>query len=754
MTDTMARSTRRAARAVSKASFTCAAALSAAAGIGAVGETRASAAHLEYKIQTLGFTDGVYFNATDNFRESTASLMNDKGFVVGRSKRWDTGGTKAQFTGFSGWLYDNLDEDNPVLRRVGLVSTDTDNGVYVQTSTSKQDTFGIKLNTNGVAAGQSQRYTNTAVNGQSVWIHRPGQDGESTRIGNLDKTLHTGANNFQSSTLVALNNAVVPQAIGNANRFTQTGSGAGATFDSAGTSAWFYNGASTIAIGLTTPGVFADGNTQFNEAHFLNDAGTVVGSAQKIDGSFSTSAWVHINNATTEIGYTDANDSASSPTPGSFTHKQKDTNFRSNSVVALNSNSQVAGVSTRFLADGTPAGQTAWLKNATGTLASAPTDISLTAPITGTSITHVSSDDSRSSTVQKLNDQGRAVGIATRYNGDQERGQSAWIYEGSGATKRIGLIDGVHTSSGAGSTGVASSSVSFLNKEGHAAGTSLRYTPGSDSSNGQSAWVYHGAGTGVRTGLTEADHERFVQDGTNLQSSTIVKLNDAGDAVGQSARFIGGTSAGEASYIYDYNSATQTGTTKRIGLFDPEDGPAGDWTNGSTGAQNSQVLFLNDAGQAAGISVRYNNNASAVGTSAWFYDSGLDLNVEIKTSPTANNSAMEWTVGFLSDVGEVVGSYRPFGNAGEERAYYYTLANGFHDLGQMVQGGLDPTPDFWESLNNAIQVSDAGHIRGVGAVEGGTYLMPFILTPVPEPTGIALLAMSGLALLPRRRRRA
>src|SRR5688572_24861400 len=227
----MARSTRRATRAVSKASFTCAAALSAAAGIGALGETRVSAAHLEYTIQTLGFTDPIHTNATDNFRESTASLMNDKGFVVGRSKRWDNGGTKAQFTGFSGWLYDNSDDENPVLRRIGLVNTDpADNSIYVQPVTSKQDTFGIKLNTNGVAAGQSQRYTDTAVNGQSVWIHRPGQAGESTRIGNLDASTHTGASNFQSSTLVALNDAAVPQAIGNADRFTQSGS----TFTSAG----------------------------------------------------------------------------------------------------------------------------------------------------------------------------------------------------------------------------------------------------------------------------------------------------------------------------------------------------------------------------------------------------------------------------------------------------------------------------------------------------------------------------------------
>ena len=51
-------------------------------------------------------------------------------------------------------------------------------------------------------------------------------------------------------------------------------------------------------------------------------------------------------------------------------------------------------------------------------------------------------------------------------------------------------------------------------------------------------------------------------------------------------------------------------------------------------------------------------------------------------------------------------------------------------------------------------MADSGHIRGFGTLTGTTYDMPFLLTPVPEPTGLALLAMSGLALLPRRRRRA
>jgi hypothetical protein len=63
-------------------------------------------------------------------------------------------------------------------------------------------------------------------------------------------------------------------------------------------------------------------------------------------------------------------------------------------------------------------------------------------------------------------------------------------------------------------------------------------------------------------------------------------------------------------------------------------------------------------------------------------------------------------------------------------------------------------------LNNALEMSNLGHILGSGTLtltggNGFAGSMPFLLTPVPvpEPVSVALLGATGALMLPRRRRR-
>jgi hypothetical protein len=101
----------------------------------------------------------------------------------------------------------------------------------------------------------------------------------------------------------------------------------------------------------------------------------------------------------------------------------------------------------------------------------------------------------------------------------------------------------------------------------------------------------------------------------------------------------------------------------------------------------------------------------------------------------------------LGEDGLVLGTYTLFDafdtNLGN-RAFYFTIADGMHDLGALVDGGL--TDNGWDYLANALRANGLGQILGSGKLtsqSGGQ--MVFLLTPVvPESSSVAL---TGLATL-------
>lgn len=89
---------------------------------------------------------------------------------------------------------------------------------------------------------------------------------------------------------------------------------------------------------------------------------------------------------------------------------------------------------------------------------------------------------------------------------------------------------------------------------------------------------------------------------------------------------------------------------------------------------------------------------------------------------------------FLGENGVVLGYYRVYNGmtyAGE-RVLYWSPDEGLHDLGQLVDGGLDENG--WAALGRAIQVNGLGQILGYGVAEGlsGPSRSAYLLTPVPE----------------------
>jgi hypothetical protein len=178
--------------------------------------------------------------------------------------------------------------------------------------------------------------------------------------------------------------------------------------------------------------------------------------------------------------------------------------------------------------------------------------------------------------------------------------------------------------------------------------------------------------------------------------------------------------------------------------------------NATEDFQSSTVQFVNADGHAVGTSQRYDSVGASIGQSGWYWD-GL-TSIPLVFSEDTDNLAANTTISFLNDDGIVLGAYDLYsgGTLVGARAFLwdYTLpvAQRFHDLGTLVAGEM--TAENWSALNGAIEMSRLGHILGTGTLTaaGGGGQMAYMLTPVPEPTGLALLAATGLAMLPRRRR--
>lgn len=131
-----------------------------------------------------------------------------------------------------------------------------------------------------------------------------------------------------------------------------------------------------------------------------------------------------------------------------------------------------------------------------------------------------------------------------------------------------------------------------------------------------------------------------------------------------------------------------------------------------------------------GVAVGYGN--SSVGERGWISTSSGLQSLGVLSGFTSSRA---WGI---NDSGHVVGT---LGGGSIQRAF-------LHDGATMVDLNtlLDPSVSGWELLE-AYDINEAGQIVGVGRINGE--FRGFVLTPVPEPATMTLLALA--ALLKRRR---
>jgi probable HAF family extracellular repeat protein len=153
---------------------------------------------------------------------------------------------------------------------------------------------------------------------------------------------------------------------------------------------------------------------------------------------------------------------------------------------------------------------------------------------------------------------------------------------------------------------------------------------------------------------------------------------------------------------------------------------------GTLGGTLSQANSVNDRGQVVGEATTSGGDEHA------FLYTGNGPMQDLGT--IGGDYTSSWAEGINND-GQIVGSCSNMNLMNfEQRAFLYTSDGGMEDLNSLI----DPNSGW--VLIDATAINGKGQIVGYGTNPQGD-VRPFLLTPIPEPSTLALLGAGALGLL-------
>lgn len=617
------------------------------------------------------------------------------------------------------------------------------------------------MNSQGQVIGTSSRFDSSGDSlGQDAWLFSDGRTIQLGFVGSVYSIPFSGSSGgtFEDSSVSGINNS--GQVVGTTDRWSSAGA-------DLGQDAWIFNGSATEQIGFTG-GVYSytgqgtDGEAfQYSTVNGINQAGQAFGTSEPIVNTlngFGRDAWYFDGTSTQQIGLVGTNYSYTANVLG-VTGTREFSQGES-----INSSGEVLGLSQRGTAQHEELGTDVWIfQNGT------TKQIGLTGSNYGYAVSASNGDIFEYSTAFGLNDAGYVLGTTNRCNTlGADLGNDAWIYNGV-ITQPIGLTgpNYSYTSTEPGGGTYQESQPVEMNDSEHVIGESTRFnTAGSNL--GYDAWLSTGSSI-QQIGLTGGiySYSPVGVGGGTYQISYANEINDHDQVLGNSRRYSpSGVSLGGDAWFFDGK------TTREIGLT----GANYTYTiPGQGNYQASGTTALNNAGQAVGVSHRYDASGDSLGQAGWFFDPKLGTTTELVFSTDTEGDAMTQP-DLLTDSGVVLGTFDVYSGSADLRTdlFYWSESAGFYDLGSLVAGGLSERG--WQSLADLYGSATPGvtgtfddtglpqYILGDGYVTGEAGPYPFndpppnynnsvfLLTVVPEPSAAALLTMGALGTLIRPRR--
>ena len=252
--------------------------------------TKSTSAQQQYSIVTLGFTDAVH-TRNDGYRHSQVIGLSDQVWAAyGYSQRFSGSNSLGQ----SAWFSNGTD-----FRSVGLVDAEhTRNDGY-------RNSAELVINDSGEAIGVSNRFNGSVNQGTSVWF----SDGATSLNIGMTDARHTRSDGYRDSSKGSAGLPTAPGASGLSESgfaFGHSGQYRTNSNSGAGVTAWRYNPVTgtTIKVGMVDSEHTRSTGHKHSDARQLSESGFVIGYSDRYQGiaDLGRSAWVAETTGTTKIG--------------------------------------------------------------------------------------------------------------------------------------------------------------------------------------------------------------------------------------------------------------------------------------------------------------------------------------------------------------------------------------------------------------------------------------------------------------------